>query len=108
MVCWTIKPRQDGLQEIHVAIDDEKYTKQLAVGEGFMVTSLKRPPREWTEMLLHPREPAFAQESPVQSIEIDFPDRESWTSGTDYWLIYWFAISMVAAFAAKPFFNVNV
>lgn len=108
MVCWSIEPKKSGLHEVSVAIDDQTFTKQLAVGDGFMPVSLKRPPRQWTEMLLHPREPAFSPESSVQSIEIGFPDRDSWTAGTDAWLIYWFVISMVAAFAIKPLIGVNV
>lgn len=108
MVCWSIEPKQPGMQEVSVAINDQSFTKQLAVGEGFMPVSLKRPPRHWTEMLLHPRESAFLPESPVQSIEIGFPDRDSWTAGTDAWLIYWFVVSMVAAFAIKPLIGVNV
>ena len=104
----SIKPIQNGLKEVSLKIDDESFSKQLAVSDGFMATSLKRPAREWTEMLLHPREPAFSSDSPVQSIEITFPDRESWTAGTDYWIIYWFAISMVAAFAVKPLIGVNI
>jgi hypothetical protein len=108
MVCWTIKPMQQGLHELSVQFDDQTFTKQLAVGDGFMPVSLKRPARRWTEMFLHPREPAFSPDSPVQSIEIGFPDRDSWTAGTDVWLLYWFAVSMVAAFAVKPLVGVNI
>ena len=108
MVCWSIKPKQQGLHEISVALDGRQFTKQLAVGDGFMPTSQKRPARQWTEMLLHPRETAFSASSPVQSIEIAFPERDSWTAGTDKWLIYWFAVSMIVAFAVKPILNVNI
>jgi hypothetical protein len=108
MVCWTIEPTQQGLHELSVELDDQTFTKQLAVGDGFMPVSLKRPARRWTQMLLHPREAAFSSESPVQSIEVGFPDRDSWTAGTDVWLIYWFAVSMVAAFAVRPLLGVNI
>lgn len=108
MVCWTIKPSQQGIHELTLKFGKQAFIKQLAVGDGFLPTSLKRPAREWTEMLLHPREPAFFLDSPVQSIEIAFPDRKSWTAGTDWWLVYWFAVSMVAAFAVKPLLGVNI
>jgi hypothetical protein len=58
--------------------------------------------------MLHPREEPFARDSPVQSIEVTYPDRSSWTTGTDWWMAYWFVASMVAAFAARPFLNVNL
>ena len=45
-----------------------------------------------------PRGAAFWSPIPVQSIEIEYPLRSSWTSGTDSWVIYWFVVSMIAAF----------
>ena len=44
----------------------------------------------------------------VQSIGIDYPDRPSWNSGTDSWIIYWFVASMVVALCFRPFMNVTV
>ncbi len=73
-----------------------------------MRVSPRRPGWDWYDMLLNPAEPAFALSSPVQSAEIDYPDRPSRTSGTDTWVIYWFAVSMVAAFCVKPFLKVNL
>lgn len=108
MVCWNIKAKEAGLHELTVNIDDAPFTKQLAVGSGYMPTSLQRPASRWSDVLLHPREAPFAADSPVQSIEVGFPERDSWTSGSDYWIVYWFAISLVAAFAAKPLLKVNV
>jgi hypothetical protein len=108
MVCWTIQAKEAGLHELTVNLDEAPFTKQVAVGDGFMPTSLKRPASEWTEVLLHPRETPFGADSPVQSIEVSFPERDSWTSGSDYWIVYWFAVSLVAAFAAKPLLKVNI
>ena len=61
-----------------------------------------------TTILLNPGEPPFRPDSPVQSIEIDYPDRSSWTSGTDSWVIYWFVVSMVAALCFRRALKVNV
>jgi hypothetical protein len=108
MVCWSIKPTAEGLQELIVDIGDQSFAKQLAVGDGFMPISLKRPSLRWIDVLLHPRETPFAEDSMVQSIEVAFPERHAWTSGSRTWLIYWFAISMVAAFAAKPWLKVSI
>jgi hypothetical protein len=52
---------------------------------------------------MHPAEEPFAPDSIVQSVTIDYPDRLSRTSGTDWWLIYFFIASMVFAFISKPF-----
>jgi hypothetical protein len=108
LVCWNITVSEPGRHDLTFMVDDQPFHKELAVGNGFQPTSIKRPSLSVGDMLLHPREAPFADSSPVRSIEIDFPDRKSWTSGTDWWLVYWFAVSMVAAFAVKPLLNVNI
>lgn len=108
IVCWKIQTRQTGLHQLSLNVAGETYTKELAVGTGFLPVSLKRPEWNWTEVLLHPRERPFAVDSPVQMIEVVYPERQSMTAGTDSWLVYWFAASMIAAFVARPFLKVNL
>jgi hypothetical protein len=105
---WVVRPLQEGLHRLSFRADEQSVTKDLAVGDGFMRVSPRRPGWEWSDALLNPAEPTFPASSPVQSVEIDYPDRPSWTSGTDMWVIYWFVVSMVAAFCAKPFLKVNL
>ena len=107
-VVWVIKARENGSHPLSFRADEQSVTKELAVGDGFMRVSPRRPGWDWYDALLNPAEPTFASSSPVQSVEVDYPDRPSWTSGTDNWVIYWFVVSMVAAFCAKPFLKVNL
>ncbi len=107
-VCWNVAPTTGGGQDLQFKIDDKLYSKQFSVGSGFQPTSLKRPSGNLSDMLLHPREAPFASDSIVQAIEIDYPQRNSFTSGTNNWVIYWFIVSMLAAILAKPFLNVNI
>jgi len=108
MVCWQLRAKHAGHHQLSIAAPSQAVVKQVSVGDGFMPTSLKRPAWDWAEMLLHPRELPFAPDASIQSIEIDFPERDSWTSGTDYWIVYWFIVSMLAAFAIKPLVGVNL
>lgn len=108
MVCWNLRANAAGRQELSFEVDGRSFQKELAVGNGFMPTSVKRPEWSLSEVLLHPREEPLARDMPVQSIEIAFPTRYSWTSGSDSWLAYWFVVSMVAAFAARPLLKVNI
>ncbi len=107
-VVWVIKAAENGSTPLNFIVSGQKVTKELAVGEGFMRISPRRPEWNWYDALTNPAEPTFPTSSLVQSIEIDYPDRPSWTSGTDYWVGYWFVVSMVAAFCAKPFLKVNL
>jgi hypothetical protein len=108
MVCWSIRATEAGQHELLVSVDDRQFAKQVAVGGGFMPTSLSRPRWQWTDVLLNPRESPFGPDSPVQSIDVAFPDRTSWSTGSDTWLLYWFAVSLAAAFAVRPLLKVNV
>ncbi|MDY0168746.1 MAG: hypothetical protein RBS80_19510 [Thermoguttaceae bacterium] len=108
MICWNVQAKAPGRHRLSFWIGDAEFDKELAVGDGFMPTSQRRPEWSWTAALLHPRETPFAANSPVQSIEVAYPGRSSWTSGTDSWLVYWFVVSLLAAFAAKPLLRVDL
>jgi hypothetical protein len=107
-VCWNISARQSGYHRLVFLVDGQASAKELAVGDGFLRVSTRRPAWDWSDALLHPWEKPFAPDSPVQSITIDYPQRASWTSGTDSWVIYWFVVSMVAALCFRRVLNVHV
>jgi hypothetical protein len=108
MICWNIQARENGNHHLVFNVNGQPVDKELAIGDGFMRVSMERPDWDWSEALLHPWEPPFRPDSPVQSIAIDYPPRDSWTSGTDMWVIYWFIASMVSAVCCLRVFNVNV
>jgi hypothetical protein len=107
-ICWNIKARQSGYHGLVFHVGEEIGGKELAVGDGFMRVSTLRPGWRWSDVLLHPWEKPFASDSPIQSIEIDYPKRSSWTSGTDSWLIYWFAVSLASGFCFRRLLKVNI
>jgi len=107
-VYWKIKALQNGYHRITFQVAEEQMDKELAIGEGFMRISAKRPGWQWDDILLHPWEKPFGRESVVQSISIDYPDRVSLTSGTDWWLVYFFVASLVFALIFKPFLKVRI
>jgi len=107
-VLWELKALKPGQHELVFAIDGKKYTKQFAAGDGFTKVSLMRPGRDLAKLMLHPLEKPFSKDSPVASITIDYPDRDSKVCGTDWWIFYFFICSMVFAFAFKPFMNVRI
>jgi hypothetical protein len=107
-VCWSVRATQAGQHRLRFQVDGQTVEKELAVGDGFMRVSAKRPPWDWSEALLHPRERPFAPDAAVQAIEIAYPGRSSWTSGTDYWVAYWFAVSLAAGFCFRRVLKVNL
>jgi hypothetical protein len=107
-VCWSVRAAQPGQHRLTFLVGGQPVEKELAVGDGFIRVSAKRPPADWSELLFHPRERPFAADSPVRSVAIDYPERSSWISGTDSWVIYWFAVSLVTGFCFRRVFNVNL
>ena len=108
-VTWEIVARTTGLHELQFDVNGELVTKSLSIGDRYLRVSLLRPTlKSWGDVVLNPAEKPFAVDSAVQSIAIAYPERDSWTSGTDNWVIYWLVVSMVAAFALKSVFNVNL
>jgi uncharacterized membrane protein (DUF106 family) len=107
-VVWVVRAREGGAHHLSFRAGEQAADKELAIGDGFMRVSPRRPAWGWYDALLNPAESAFRPSSPVRSIEVTYPDRPSWTCGTDNWVIYWFVASMVAAFCVKPFLNVNL
>jgi len=108
MICWNLRAEEVGYHRLTLEVAGRKIDKELAVGDGFMRVSLRRPAQNWTEALLHPREEPFSHDSVVQAVEIDYPQRDAWTSGSDSWLVYWFVASLIAAFCVRPWLNVNI
>jgi hypothetical protein len=107
-VLWNIRAREKGYHRLVFQVGDQTFEKELAVGDGFMRVSAQRPGWIWEDALLYPWERPFPSDSPVRSIEITYPPRTSWVSGTNTWVVYWFIVSMVAAFCFRRVLNVNV
>ncbi len=105
---WTIKAGQEGLHKLNFNIDGQIYEKELAVGMGFMRVSEKRPGLKFTEILFHPVEKPFSKDSLVQSIIIEYPERISYTSGSDWWIIYLLIVSVLTGFILMPVFKVKI
>jgi hypothetical protein len=107
-VCWEIKPKKPGNHRLEFEIGGQVYVKEIAVGQGFMRVSRLRPSWNGLSILLNPWEPPFRPSDLLRSIEIDYPRRVSLICGTDWWVAYWFAVSMVAALCFRRVLNVAV
>jgi len=108
-VFWQIQaqPVKSGRYLLNFQVADQQVKKEFAIGDGLMPVSMKRPGLNIADLILHPAEKPFDKTSSVHSIGITYPDRPSKVTGSDFWIISLFVISMVVAFLLKPFFNVK-
>jgi len=107
-IVWKIKALQPGVHKLDFRLDGKTVQKRFVVGGGFVPVSIKRPGRQWSDILLNPLEKPFGPDLQVSFVSIDYPDRPGLTCGTDWWVIYFFIASMVFAFAFKPLLKVKI
>jgi uncharacterized membrane protein (DUF106 family) len=107
-VYFKLQPVENGYHTLVFHVGDGRYEKQLAVGEGFMRVSPRRPGANPGDVLLYPMEKPFSSGDHVGSISIAYPARESKIFGTDWWIVYFFLASMAFALLAKPFLKVRI
>jgi hypothetical protein len=107
-VCWNVRARRPGYHALQFRIGDQTAEKEVAVGTGVMRVSPSRPEWNWWKALQNPRERPFAPDSIVKSIEIEYPTRPSWPSGTNHWLWYWFLVSLIAGFCFRGPLRVSI
>ena len=107
-IYWKIKPVENGNHNLAFQVGEGEYKKKLAIGDKFMRLSTKRPGPVFSDVLLFPLEKPFASDSPVQAISIDYPERNSLVSGTNRWIFYFFAASMIFAFIFRPLLRVRI
>ena len=105
---FNVQATEVGTHEIIFQIADQIFTKEMVVGEGLVRISPLKPGADIGKMLMYPDEKPFAADSPVKSISLDYPDRISMTSGTDWWIVYFFVMSLVVALIFKPMLKVKI
>jgi hypothetical protein len=107
-VCWTITARENGYHRLVFDVGGRTVEKELAVGDGFMRVSAVRPGWDLRELVENPREPPFCPDDAVRAIAVEYPPRSSWTSGTGWWVLYWFVASLITGFCFRRVLGVNV
>jgi hypothetical protein len=107
-VYWKIEAMQPGVHTLQFKAGQELSEKQITIGTDRNPVSIKRPALHVGDMILYPAEKPFTKDSAVQSIAIDYPERTDPITGSGNWVISLFVISMLGAFAIKPFLNMKI
>ncbi len=106
-VVWRIRGGDIGRHTLVFHMDAKAIEKEIVVGEALERVSATRPAARWTAQLLHPTEGRCPRETGAESIEIEYPARNSWIHGSDYWVVTFFVVSMIAALLLAPWFRVR-
>jgi hypothetical protein len=104
---WRVRGGTPGRHSLRFRVADDIIEKELVVGSDFQRISAARVGRDWTAQLFHPAERTLPSTSAVKSIEVLYVGVDSWIYGANWWLLYFFVISMLTALVFKPLFKVR-
>ncbi len=105
---WRVRGGIPGRHTLRFTIAGQVLEKDLVVGSGLARVSAERPPRRWTSQILHPAETPLPADGPVRAIEIGYGGVDSRVYGANWWVLYFFVVSMTAALVAKPILRVRL
>jgi hypothetical protein len=104
---WRVRAARAGIYELAVKANGKDYAKELVVGEaGAGRVSARRVAGPWAQ-LMNPGERPLS--SDLKEIEVTYPSRENKLFGLGvHWVITFFIVSLVAAFALKGILKTEV
>jgi hypothetical protein len=104
---WRVRPAKAGEYELKLKTKGSTYAKELVVGEADTRRVSARRVSGILSQLMNPGERPLASE--LRAIEVKYPSRENKIFGLGvHWVITFFVISLVAAFALKGVLKTEV
>jgi hypothetical protein len=109
-LAWRLAAERDGDFELGLSVDGApRVTKTVRVTARTVRLSPERVDHAFLSQLLYPAEAPLPSASPVRSIRLAYPDRDVSVLGFRlYWMIPFFVLSIVFAFALRGVFHVTI
>ena len=108
-VIWRIAPRAPGHFDLQLRVGRETFTKSVQVSDDVVRRSPVRLDPAFLNQLLYPAEAPLPGDAAVTSISVGYPERDIPVFGLElHWMIVYFALSMIFAFALRKRFNVTL
>ncbi len=108
-VVWRLSGSQEGKYEVKVVAGSESVAKTVCIGNNLPRISTIRLRGQFWNRLLSSAEPALPQNSPIESISINYPDRDIDVAGYGMnWIWLFFILSMVAGFIFKELLGIQI
>jgi uncharacterized membrane protein (DUF106 family) len=106
-VVWKILPAAAGEYELRVRVGSETHGKTLIVSDAVARRSPMRLEEGFLNQILYPSEAPLPGGSAVSAITVDYSEADVSVFGWElHWMIVYFALSIVFAFALKKPFGV--
>lgn len=108
-IVWRLAGSKNGKYEVKIGAAGQNVTKTVCVGTELpRISTIRLRGRFWERMFLS-AEPALPKTSPIESISINYPDRDIEVAGYGMnWIWMFFILSMVAGFIFKELLGIQI
>lgn len=108
-IVWRLAGSKEGKYEVKVAAGGQGAVKVVCVGSDLPRISTIRLRGHFWERMLSSAEPALPEDSPIESISVNYPDRNMEIAGYSMnWIWLFFILSMVAGFIFKELLGIKI
>jgi len=108
-IVWRLAGSQEGKYEVKIVAGGQRAAKIVCVGSDLPRISTVRLRGRFWERMFSSAEPALPENSPIDSISINYPDREIDIAGYGInWIWLFFILSMVAGFIFKELLGIQI
>jgi len=108
-IIWRLSGSKEGKYEVKIAAAGQSVVKAVCVGSGLPRISTVRLRGHFWERMFSSAESALPENSPVESISINYADRNIEVAGYGMnWIWLFFILSMVAGFVFKELLGIQI
>ena len=106
---WRVSAEQPGDYQLTVMLDGRSVGKEVNVSNRVGWRTPERLERGFVNQLLYPAEPPIDADVPIEAIRVTYAERElSLLGWHTHWMIAFFVLSLVFAFALRKRFGVVI
>ena len=108
-VAWRVVAEKSGDYDVKVQVSDQAFSKRVMVASGLQRLSSVRLRGKLWERIFVSGEPALPENSTLQKIEVQYPERKIAFAGVEWnWIWLFFVLSLVAGFLFKSILGIEI
>jgi hypothetical protein len=108
-VSWRIRMEQEGGFDLLINDDGREFQKRIYVSNALTALSPSKDRKSFSASLFNPAEPSLPSDAPIEAIMLTYPKRDLSLWGIGFhWLVGFFVLSLIAGFALKGVFKVEI
>lgn len=108
-VVWRLAGSKEGQYEVKVTAGGQSATKAVCIGTNLPRISTVRLRGHFWERMFSSAEPALPENSPIESVSVNYPDRHIDIAGYGMnWIWLFFILSMIAGFIFKELLGIQI